>query len=1727
MRKRRHFRRIVTFVVFAAHAVSQVITTIAGTVFTFPSQPLPAVNAPLGGASGVATDSKGNVYVADPDNSLVMRIAPAPDGKLTVIAGNGVVGFSGDGGAATSASLSRPVAVAVDSAGGIYIVDAGNGRIRKVSGEMITTIAGNGTSGFSGDGGPAASAQFRAPADVAVDSSGAVYIADSGNNRVRKVFGGTITTVAGSGELDFSGDGGPAIRAGLGVRKLAVDAGGNLYIADYANGRVRKVSGGSITTVAGNGLVGFGSGGTLDDGGLATQTAIGPSGVAIDSLGNIYIVDTNSYRLRKVSVAGIITTIAGNGTNGFAGDGGQATSASLFNPAGVAVDASFNVYEADSGSKRIRKISTGIISTIAGVGGLRFSGDGGAPTSASFAGPAGIAFDSQGNLYIVDKANNRVRKISAGVITTIAGNGAIGFFGDGGPATNASLNNPTGLAVDSLGNLYIADTGNSRIRKVSGGVITTIAGNGTATFSGDGGLATSAALNFPAGVAVDLNGNVYVADTLNRRIRRIAFNRISTIAGTGASGFAGEGGPATSTSFFPSGLAVDSSGTLYIADSFNHRILKFSDGIIASLAGSGESGFSGDGGNTSLAQLNAPLALTVDPTGNIYFADTGNNRVRKIAGFIITTIVGNGRPELSGDAGLAADASLRGPAGVALDSTGNIYISDTGNDRIRKVLKVPPSFQTSTSRLNFSASVGGAPTAAQSFSLSSSVPGLAFSVSSISWLSVTPSSGVMPATIQVTADPSIFSAGTYVGVIRISAPNGSPSTIDVLANLSVGTSLTGKLGLGATSLAFSLAQGASPDTQQLTISNQGSGSIRYTASASTTTGGNWLTISGTTGSVTPVSSAVLNITAAPGTLSAGSYSGIVSVASPDTGEQILVPITLAISSPSQKILLSQVGFTFTAVAQGGRVLSQSLGILNTGSGTLNYNIQATTQSGGSGWLSVSTSSGRVIRPFLDVSFVDVGVDARSLTPATYYGKVTVSATGASNTPQTAVVVLVVLPAGSDPGPDVRPTGLVFTGIAGAAGNPSSQDVTVANLTASAITFGSSITYVGADKGWIQNLPTDFTITPDAPARIVVQPAFTNLSPGPHYAFLTLGFIGGRNSVVTILAVVAPAGTLTGEALKEEDRFAPGVCAPAKLLPQFTQVGISGVTLGFPANIMVKVLDDCGRPMVAGSTEGSVVVSFTNGDLPLSLVSLQDGNWTSTWQPNHTAPTVTLSVEARVPAQNLVGNAQTSSGLLPVGQNRPVLSTGPLSAATGAGEGRFAPGDLILLKGSGLANGPATSKVVPLEQELAGASVVVGGRLASLLYADTGQLIGLVPPDVPLNTSQQIIVQRDNLLGSIVPVIISAAHPAILTRDGSGQGQGLIYKESGSATVLADAANPLRGGDTIVIYCTGLGAIDAMGNSTIRPTVSIGGRAAQVSYAGIALAKNYPPGGAPTLLGVVLSGLGGLFQINAIVPSGLAAGAKFVTINSADQTSQAGVTLVIIGGAVGNVPTITSINTAYGSSEIAQNDFIEIKGSNLGVTIAGPSPLSTQLGGVSVMVNGKPALLYYVSPEQINALTPLDSALGPVSVVVTSNGAPSTPFTANLKTVTPTFLRFGASSNVTATHADGSLIGPSSLGSVFTPARPGETIVTYAVGFGLPSTVLVDGSANQSGSLPTVPICQISGVPITVAFAGLNGFAGLYQLNLSIPTVAPNGDNPVSCTYGGQTTPEGALLSVQR
>ena len=658
-----------------------VIDTVAGRRISDEDN-IPAVSARLDSPGAVVFDRVGNLYIADSGNLRVRRVDTA--GTITTVAGTGEHGFGGDGGPAAKALFRSVSSLAIDGDGNLYIADYWNNRIRRVDTRgIITTVAGTGQEGYSGDGGPASKARINGPLGVAVDVSGNLYIADADNHRVRRVDArGTITTVAGTGRSSYGGDGGPAARAHLSTPVgLAFDGVGNLYIADHHDHRIRRVDNrGTITTVAGTGEKGYGG-----DGSRAVEAQLdGPLGIAIDVAGNLYISDNYNHRIRRVDTAGTITTVAGDGRGDFGGDGGPAVKAHVSYPNDVALDGAGNLYIADRWNHRIRRVdATGTITSIAGIGSSSYGGDGGPAVEAHLHEPEDVALDEAGNLYIADSGNHRIRRVdSEGIITTVAGTGTSGYSGDGGPAVEAQLYTPRGVAVDGAGNLYIADYLNGRIRRVdSEGIITTVTDRA----------------DYPSDLVVDESGTLYIADSENDRILRVDKSGNHTVvAGTGKEGFGGDGGPAVEAQLWmPGGVGLGGAGDLYIADSANNRIrLVDNSGIITTVAGVGDGIYGGGTGPAAQGALFGPIGVASDPSGHLYIADHSNAVIRRVDGAgIMTTIAGTGFHVFSGDGGSGVEADLDHPRGIAVDNAGSVYFADFGNHLIR-VLRQAPRYPT-------------------------------------------------------------------------------------------------------------------------------------------------------------------------------------------------------------------------------------------------------------------------------------------------------------------------------------------------------------------------------------------------------------------------------------------------------------------------------------------------------------------------------------------------------------------------------------------------------------------------------------------------------------------------------------------------------------------------------------------------------------------------------------------------------------------------------------------------------------------------------------------------------------------------------------------------------------------------------------------------------------------------------------------------------------------------
>lgn len=651
---------------------------------------------------GIAVDKKGNIFIAIRDHNIINRVDT--QGNMTLFAGTGESGFSGDGGKATDAKLKVPAGLTFDKKGNLYIADRDNHRIRKVDTRgTITTVAGNGTAGFSGDGGKATDAMLNLPSGVAIDDNGNIYISDRSNDRIRIVNSkGIITTIAGNGMDGYKGDSGPATQAQLSRPfGLALDKKGNLYIADRGNNRVRKVNPqGIITTIAGDGSFFF-----MGDNGPAYRASIaGPTGVVVDDNGILYIADRNNNRVRAVDTQGMIRTVAGTGQQDYNGDSEVARDTNLYLPFGVALDPDGNLLIADRSHYRIRKVDPrrGTVITVAGNGVKMFAGDGGPATGANLSFPHGIIVDKNDNLLISDKGNYRIRRVSPnGIIQTIAGNGIRGNIGDGLPALKASIYGATSLKLNNKGEMFIVSPSGftSIIRKIDEkNIMRKVLGTvdedylesiSKSKYKGRVQTGELAVITTFSDIAFDDKGNMFISDRLNHQIRKVsATGEITTIAGTGESAYYGDGGPASEAAFRdPSALTTDKQGNLYIADGANNMIRKIdTKGIVSTIAGNGNHENSGDGGPALKAGIRNMDYLAMSPSGELHIAGMNTNTVRKITkdGKILT-VAGKGHQGYFGDGGPATKAMLKSPSAITFDSKGNLYISDMGNSRIRKV----------------------------------------------------------------------------------------------------------------------------------------------------------------------------------------------------------------------------------------------------------------------------------------------------------------------------------------------------------------------------------------------------------------------------------------------------------------------------------------------------------------------------------------------------------------------------------------------------------------------------------------------------------------------------------------------------------------------------------------------------------------------------------------------------------------------------------------------------------------------------------------------------------------------------------------------------------------------------------------------------------------------------------------------------------------------------------
>jgi sugar lactone lactonase YvrE len=653
---------------------------------------LPATQAFLSSPRHAEVDSAGNVFIADADNQRVRKL-DAASGLVSTVAGNGAPGVANDGDPATLASFNGPSGLALLASGELIIADTENdtvwrlgtdGALHRFAGSGVRTGSIDGPGGDAtddlNDGELATIATFSRPLRVAVDTAGNVYVSDLGNHSVRKVdaASGRISTFVGGLSQPVG---------------LAFGPTGDLFVADRAAHQVFRVSGGAPTAIAGLANT---PGPPVNDIPAVGAALNGPAEVAVDAAGVVYIADTDNNMIRRVTTNGTIEQVVGDGFAGFR-EGPKILA--RFRHPGVTL-AGGVLFIPDADNNRVRRYDPATdapTTTIAG--GDNLPGDGGPATQALLNRPTGVAVNGGGSVYIGEHDSHRVRRVDAGgTITTVVNqSGRNGSAQDGQAAINQALRKPTGVAVDAAGNLLIADADDHRVLIVgTDGIIRTFAGNGTAAFGGDNGPATSAMLNTPLRMAIAGDGSVFIADFNNHSIRRVdPGGIITTVAGTGTPGSSGDGGPATEARLNnPSGLTFDAAGNLYIADFGNHRVRRIdTGGVITTIAGSGTPGGLGDGGAAGAAQLNKPTDVALMADGALLIVDQANHKIRYVApatdgsigsGNVISTLIGSGQPGAAGGPG--PRASLLIPTGVAIMADGTILIADRGNQLVRKAV---------------------------------------------------------------------------------------------------------------------------------------------------------------------------------------------------------------------------------------------------------------------------------------------------------------------------------------------------------------------------------------------------------------------------------------------------------------------------------------------------------------------------------------------------------------------------------------------------------------------------------------------------------------------------------------------------------------------------------------------------------------------------------------------------------------------------------------------------------------------------------------------------------------------------------------------------------------------------------------------------------------------------------------------------------------------------------
>lgn len=1396
-----------------------IVSTVVGTEWLLATG-RPALQSPVGQVNAVTIDLRGRVVFAAPQSNMILRINT--DGGLEAIAGNGIAAYSGDGGKATDASLNGPSGVAYDSQGNLLISDSLNCRIRRVSAE------------------------------------------------------GTITTIAGTGRCRFSGDGRPAELAEMDVPlQLVLDSRQNIYFHDLGAKRIRRISAqGTISTYAGNGSPWQ----ALDNVAATSFGFAEPAGLAIDAGNRLYVADRSAFRIYRIDTTGMISLVAGGGDRGEVQDGLAAARALLIEPQGLAVDGRGALYWGEAGTSRIRTINTfGNVQTVAGVLGEEGFRDG-SSNSALFFGPAALAIDRNGSIVVADMQNRRVRRVEAGGVSTIAGNGGFQGTGDGEPSVRSFLNLPNAIERDRDGSILIADTGNSLVRRSRDGRMSNVAGNGVRKLGPDNPVATMAPIGTPLGVTADVAGSLWFSEEaltgIAPRLRRITsqgaitshptrtgWTKITHLAGVPGGELYIAGLDATGGAIYrvsadgqeallrtpgaPFGIAADANGNLYFSDDSNAIVWRFriATGEIGAYAGGGTQIVRGTRQlPASQVSLGKPAGVAVDQTGTLYIADRGHHVVYAVSNGMVRVAAGTGVSGFGGDGGQAMQALFNQPSDVDVDAAGNIYVADTGNGRVRVIRAIPPVWQVSPTRLTFHANAG-AEIVPQSVSISSAFIGLRFTAAigaDTPWLKLSQADGLLPATLQISLDNDL-APGSYRGNIRLTSPGATPPELTVAVEVTIDENKApARLVVDQTEISVSVRKGSGPVVSRLTVRNAGGGVLTYSLGSTTLDELGWLKVE-QTGTLESGRSGQVNVLIDPTGLNADTYAGTIDIHHGDG--TVKVPVTLIVTELKPRLVLSRNLLQFRMSAGGAAPLPQNVFVLNDGPGEIEVETDFFTSTGGGDWLELNTFGSVATAGQKSPPSVVVGVFAPDLAPGVYYGEIKLRDKNgrAMESPQSIVVQLTINPeVNSNLTPEVTPSALLFVGEAGS--SPASQTLFLAGAGRDQVDY--QMTFTAPDNGkWLRALPTNGVLAQQVagapPPRILVQPDFTTVSPGIYDAVLSVRFSNGTVRTVNILNVVAGA---SGDVISKDGRLA-GECP--LMLQTLTPASNFESNLGNVIPLRVRLINPANCNL--SSVRVFASVPSPEGRESIELDSKTNAEWAREWQPRLLTPgniriefvafpMMGTQIVSPLPGAEVSGTLRTAPVFSGPGPIPPPLRGPITNSATGEVRSLVAPGGLVTIYGEQLAASERTADFAKPPSELGGTRVELGGVPLPLLYVSPGQINAQIPYGLRTDEAHELLVRREGVPSIPERLSVARTQPGIfLSEDQSDGRQGAIYVVSIGSLKLADSKSPASAGDLIEILCAGLGEVASRSTNTVGDSpavlnpvvVTIGGRPANL------------------------------------------------------------------------------------------------------------------------------------------------------------------------------------------------------------------------------------------------------------------------------------------------------------